>query len=81
MSQELEQIKQAIDTAKEINNAELEKKLQVVYDFVLSTKEADKFSDAQKEDLRKLAKELNFDGDTDFKKWLVSIAEDKPTKE
>ena len=71
----LEQQKQDIHNKRSQLHGEeidknLKKKLFVLYDFVSSLLESDKFTDPQKEDLRKLALELRYTENTSFEEWL-----------
>ena len=68
----LEQQKKAIEQAiSQLPETDIQQKkdLSVIYNFVCSLLDPEKFTDIQKEDLRKLALELGYMEDTPFKSW------------
>jgi hypothetical protein len=66
---QLKNINKAWSEVKEKNNPELEKKLNIIHDFVLSLEFPDKFSRTEREDLGKLAQELGYKTTTRFSGW------------
>ncbi|MEK7161266.1 MAG: hypothetical protein AAB729_01075 [Patescibacteria group bacterium] len=73
ITEELVKIKEIWEESKALGNTNFGKKLQVIYNFVLSLTEPNRFTDIEKEDLRRLAKELNFTEDSNFDQWISSI--------
>jgi hypothetical protein len=68
----LEEQKKAIEQAiGQLPEAEVQQKkdLSVIYNFVCSLFDPEKFTDIQREDLRKLALELGYTEDTVFRNW------------
>lgn len=72
LEQQLKDINSISGEIKGENNKGLENKLQIIRSFVLSLICPQEFNDIQREDLRKLAKELNYDGTTEFNQWWQS---------
>jgi hypothetical protein len=67
-----EQQKKAIEqTISQLPEAEIQQKkdLSVIYNFVCSLLDPEKFTGIQKEDLRKLALELGYSEESVFKDW------------
>ena len=48
----------------------IKSKLLIIYNYINSLLESEKYSDIQREDLRKLALELKYGEDTEFEKWF-----------
>lgn len=48
----------------------IKNKLFIIFNYINSLLEPEKYSDTQREDLRKLALELNYNEDTEFEKWF-----------
>jgi transcription termination factor NusB len=68
--------KQKMEAAQyfdKIPDSEREKRrmVSIILQYVTSLFEPERFSDVEKEDLRKLALELNYKEDTDFSKWII----------
>lgn len=61
----LEQLKILENTG----DSQREKKVSIISQYLLSILTPESFSDAQKEDLRKLALELGYKEDVDFSRW------------
>ena len=69
LENQLNEINKAWEGIKDRGNKDLESKLQIIRSFILSLMHPEEFNDIQREDLRKLAKELNYDATTEFSKW------------
>jgi len=69
LENQLDEINKAWEEIKDKGYKDLENKLQIIRSFVLSLRHPEEFNDIQREDLRKLAKELNYDATTEFGKW------------
>ena len=69
---QLNEINKAWEGIKGKGYKDLENKLQIIRSFVLSLIHQKEFNDIQREDLRKLAKELNYDDTTEFSEWWQS---------
>jgi len=52
------------------NSNDLKNKLSILYNFTSLLLEPDKFTESQKEDLRKLALELNYTESSNFEEWF-----------
>lgn len=51
------------------------RKVSIVFQYLSSLLDLDDFTDAQKEDLRKLALELGYKEDIDFETWFAGLPE------
>lgn len=69
---QLEEIKKAWDNIKKVNNPKLERKLDIIHDYILSLEYPKKFTDIQREYLRRLAQELGYKTTMEFTKWWES---------
>ena len=69
LEKQLEEISKAWEEVRDKNFKDLESKLLIIRSFTFSLIHPEKFTDIQQEDLRKLAKELNYDASTEFNKW------------
>lgn len=70
--EKLEEVKKAWDEAITSQDADLEKRLRIIYNFLQSLAHPEKFTQIEKEDFRRLAQELAFDEHTDVHEWLSS---------
>jgi len=73
LENQLNEINKAWEMIKDGSDKSLKSKLQIIRSFVLSLIHPEEFNDIQREDLRKLARELNYDATTEFSKWWQSI--------
>ena len=69
LENQLSEINRALAEIKDKGYKDLGNKLQIIRSFILSLIYPEKFNNIQREDLRKLAKELNYDDTTEFTKW------------
>jgi len=69
LKNQLSEIDKVWEEIKEMGYKDLENKLQIIRNFVISLIRPEEFSDIQREDLRKLAKELNYEATTGFSQW------------
>ena len=69
LENQLNEINKAWEGIKDKGYKDLESKLQIIRSFILSLMHPEEFNDIQREDLRKLAKELNYDDASEFSKW------------
>lgn len=69
LENQLNEANKAWEEIKDKGYKNLENKLQIIRSFVLSLIRPEEFNDIQREDLRKLAKELNYDVTTEFSSW------------
>ena len=68
----LEQQKKEVErTISQLADTDIQRKkdLSVIYNFLCSLLDPEKFTDIQREDLRKLALELGYTEDTVFRGW------------
>jgi len=72
LEQQLKNINKISEEIKDKNNKDLENKLQIIRSFVLSLIHPEEFNEIQREDLRKLARELDYDEATEFNQWWQS---------
>ena len=70
LKKELTKAKEILDKSMESENGELAKKLQIIYNFLLSLAEPERFNDVDKEALRRLAQELNYNENSSFEDWV-----------
>lgn len=63
-----------------ISDAEQKRKVAVVSQYISSLLTPDSFTDAEREDIRKLALELEYQEDTDFDVWLTSVPVEEATE-
>jgi len=59
------QLNKTADTDSVIKN-----KLFIIFHYIDSLSQPEKYSETQREDLRKLALELKYNEDTEFEKWF-----------
>jgi len=69
LENQLNEINRALEEIKDRGYKDLENKLQIIRSFVLSLIHPEELNDIQREDLRRLAKELNYDATTEFSEW------------
>lgn len=72
LENQLNEINKRQEKIEDKGYKDLENKLQIIHSFVLSLIHPKEFSDIQREDLRKLAKELNYNDATEFNEWWQS---------
>lgn len=60
---------QQLEQIKDSQEGEKKKDMSIISQYLSSLLEPEKFNDAQKEDLRKLALELKYKEDTEFTEW------------
>lgn len=72
LENQLSEINRASEKIKGKGYKDLENKLQIIHSFVLSLMHPEELNDIQREDLRRLAKELSYDATTDFNEWWRS---------
>lgn len=70
-----EQKELALKEIEKLGNTEGQKKqqLSVVFQFLSSLLEPEEFTEAEKEDLRKLALEMSFEENTKFEDWCSTL--------
>ena len=69
LENQLSEINRALEEIKDKGYKDLENKLQIIRSFVFSLIHLEGLNDIQREDLRRLAKELSYDATTEFSKW------------
>ncbi len=63
-----------------ISDTEQKRKVAIVFQYISSLLTPDSFTDAEREDIRKLALELEYQEDTDFDMWLKSVPTEEATE-
>lgn len=63
-----------------ISDTEQKRKVAIVSQYISSLLTPDSFTDAEREDSRKLALELEYQEDTDFDEWLMSVPTEEPVE-
>lgn len=79
----LEDQKKKADTYLEqpsASDTEQKRKVAIVSQYISSLLTPDSFTDAEREDSRKLALELEYQEDTDFDEWLMSVPTEEPVE-
>jgi len=69
LENQLNEINKIYERIKDKDDESLESRLQTIRSFILSLIHPEEFNDIQREDLRKLAQELNYDANTEFSNW------------
>ncbi|KKW22678.1 MAG: hypothetical protein UY67_C0038G0007 [Candidatus Kaiserbacteria bacterium GW2011_GWA2_52_12] len=67
LKEQIKKVSEYLESAE----GETKQKISIISQYLSSLLEPEKFTDIQREDLRKLALELGYQEDTSFEKWIA----------